>query len=100
MTISIHGRARQQGVALMVALMILVVVSILGISAMKSSVFSAKVATGTQADAMTFEAAETALTEVYRELNAMSGEDLYGNLAGDATIQRCVSGKNKSKEVQ
>ena len=98
MTISIHGRARQQGVALMVALMILVVVSILGISAMKSSVFSAKVATGTQADAMTFEAAETALTEVYRELNAMSGEDLYGNLAGDATIQRCVSGKNKSKE--
>ena len=58
---------RQQGAALVVALLILVVVSLLGVSAMKSSVFSAKVATGTQADAMTFEAAETSLTGAYKE---------------------------------
>ena len=60
---------RQKGAALMVALMILVVVSLMGVSAMKSSVFSTKVATSTQADAMTFEAAETAVTEAYAELN-------------------------------
>jgi len=47
----------QRGAALIVALLILVVVSVLGVSAMKTSMFAAKVATGTQADAMVFEAA-------------------------------------------
>ncbi|MZR61360.1 PilX N-terminal domain-containing pilus assembly protein [Alcanivorax sp. DP30] len=89
---------RQQGAALMVALMILVVVSLLGLSAMKSSVFSAKVATGTQADAMTFEAAETALIEAYEELSDLSGEDLYAQLSGSNSLQRCVSKSNTSKE--
>ena len=88
----------QQGAALVVALLILVVVSLLGVSAMKSSVFSAKVATGTQADAMTFEAAETALIKVYSELNAMSGEDLYASMGGGAVLQRCVSSSDKNKE--
>ncbi|MEQ3635830.1 MAG: PilX N-terminal domain-containing pilus assembly protein [Thalassolituus sp.] len=88
----------QQGAALVVALLILVVVSLLGVSAMKSSVFSAKVATGTQADAMTFEAAETALTQTYAELNGMSGEDLYANLSGANVLQRCVAEANTNQK--
>ena len=82
----------------MVALMILVVVSLMGVSAMKSSVFSAKVATSTQADAMTFEAAETALAETYTELNQMDGEELYRSLSGANVFQRCVAEDNTSKE--
>lgn len=89
---------RQKGAALMVALMILVVVSLLGVSAMKSSVFSTKVATSTQADAMTFEAAETALMETYAELNQMDGQELYNNLAGANVFQRCVAEDNTSQE--
>lgn len=81
----------QKGAALLVALMILVAVSLLGVSAMKSSIFSAKVATGTQANAMTFEAAETALSEIYTELNAMSGQSLYASLGGGGVLYRCVS---------
>lgn len=89
---------RQQGAALVVALLILVVVSLLGVSAMKSSVFSAKVATGTQADAMTFEAAETTLAEAYKELNNMSGADLYTKLAGGELLIRCVTEEDTTKE--
>ena len=36
----------QQGVALVVALMILVIISVLGISAMRTSLFSSKIALG------------------------------------------------------
>lgn len=81
----------ERGAALVMALLILVIVSLLGISAMKSSVFSAKVATGTQADAMAFEAAETALSEIYTELNAMTGEALYASLGAGEVLYRCVS---------
>jgi Tfp pilus assembly protein PilX len=86
-------KENEQGAALIVALLILIVISLIGISAMKSSVFSAKVATATQADAMTFEAAETALSEVYRELSALPGEDLYSALVA-GPIQRCVMETN------
>ena len=87
----------QQGAALVVALLILVVVSLLGVSAMKSSVFSAKVATGTQADAMTFEAAETSLSGAYKELNTMSGQDLYNTLGAGELLIRCVTDANPAK---
>jgi type IV pilus assembly protein PilX len=80
---------KQSGAALLVALLILVVISLIGISAMKSSIFTAKVATGTQADAMVFEGAETALSETYKELNSLPGEDFYA-LLNDNFAERCV----------
>ena len=98
MNIQVTTRHRQEGAALVIALLILVVVSLLGVSAMKTSVFSAKVATGTQADAMTFEAAETSLSVAYQELNGMSGEALYANLAGQKMLTMCVTEKDTSKE--
>ena len=60
---------------------------------MKSSVFSAKVSTGTQADAMTFEAAETALIEAYSELE-YGIQDLYASMgAGRAATLRLQFGQ-------
>lgn len=97
MNTNITIRRHQQGAALVVALLILVVVSLLGVSAMKSSVFSAKVATGTQADAMTFEAAETSVSGAYKELNAMSGADLYSSLGSGGLLVRCVTEDNTAK---
>src|SRR5690606_36675497 len=76
--------ASQRGAALLVALIILVMVSLMGISALRSSVFSGKVATGIQADAMTFEAAETALGVTYRSLSAMTDQALSTALNGGA----------------
>lgn len=69
----------QRGAVLLVSLLILLMVSILGISAMRSSIFANKVATGIQADAMTFEAAETAVTAT------------FGGLAANQSLQNVFS---------
>lgn len=69
----------QRGAVLLVSLLILLMVSILGISAMRSSIFANKVATGIQADAMTFEAAETAVAVT------------FGALAADEALQNVFS---------
>lgn len=83
----------QRGAALLVALIILVLVSLMGISALRSSVFSGRVATGVQADAMTFEAAETALGVTYRGLSSMDNETLYTSFASGA-VEYCVDKSN------
>ncbi|WP_285260275.1 pilus assembly PilX family protein [Halopseudomonas bauzanensis] len=85
--------ASQRGAALLVALIILVMVSVMGISALRSSMFSGKVATGIQADAMTFEAAETALGVTYRHLSTMTDQALYTALDGGA-VEFCVENAN------
>jgi Tfp pilus assembly protein PilX len=56
----------QQGVALAMALVILVILTILGISAMKSSSLELKMAAGIQDNTMTFQAAESGLVNVFR----------------------------------
>lgn len=77
--------ADQQGVALIVALIILLLVSVLGLSAMRSSIFSAKIAAGVQADAMTFEAAESGLSASFSSLSALNDLDLYSTIEGRGT---------------
>src|SRR5690606_1301907 len=77
---------RQRGAALLVALMILLIVSVIGISAMRSSSFSAKVAMGTQLDAMAFEAAETAIGQTLDKLlaaDAASADDVTQLMNGE-----------------
>lgn len=88
-----NGHGSQRGAALLVSLIILVMVSMMGISALRSSIFSGKVATGIQADAMTFEAAETALGVTYRNLSAMTDQALYAALDGGA-VEYCVERSN------
>lgn len=67
MRIRFHGPKKQSGVALFIALIMLVVISILGISAMRMSMFNARISTGAQASSMTFLAGESALQAVYEE---------------------------------
>lgn len=79
----------QRGAALLVALAVLILVSLLGLAAMRASIFSAKVATGLQTDAMVFEGAETAITDAYNGLSGFSNEELYAAIGTSAT-ERCV----------
>lgn len=82
----------QRGAALLVALMILVIVSILGVTAMKTSMFSSKIATGTQVDAMAFEGAESAVNEAFNYLANISDADLQPFLMTGLIEQRCLVG--------
>lgn len=58
-----YGRG-QQGAALFVALIILLIVSFMGVSAMRGSIMSERMAFNTQARELSFQAAETAINGV------------------------------------
>ena len=81
--VSMSFKRHEQGVALLIALLILVVVSLMGITAMKTSMFSAKIATGTQVDAMAFEGAESSVSDAFKKLENMSSDDLQSFLSGE-----------------
>ena len=84
---------RQQGAALLVALVMMLLVAVLGLSAIRSSQFSGQVATTAQADAMTFEAAETALRVTYNQLLSMQAETLFESLDRTA-FNYCIKSDN------
>ena len=60
MSLSIHNRARQEGVALLVVMVMLFVVTVLGISSMRESNLERRMATNSAVAAATFQAAESA----------------------------------------
>jgi type IV pilus assembly protein PilX len=66
---------RQRGAALLVALMILLIVSIIGVAAMRSSTLASRVAMGAQLDAIVFEAAESAIAETMANLTVFNASD-------------------------
>lgn len=100
----IHGRRvkSQKGVALVVALLILVMISIIGVAAMRTSIFNAKISTSAQGSTMTFQAAESALAALFIEASKYNGDEAddtniiflalrqldFGTLA---PIDRCVT---------
>ncbi|WP_194864309.1 PilX N-terminal domain-containing pilus assembly protein [Alloalcanivorax profundimaris] len=86
----------ERGAALLIALLILVIVSLMGITAMKTSMFSAKISTGTQVDAMAFEGAESAVSEAYAYLYGLSSAKLQPFLNGQAAY-RCLEGSAVKK---
>ena len=94
----VQRRIRQKGVALFVSLMILLIISVIGIAAMRSSTFSAKVAMGTQLDAMVFEASESAIAVTMAhlvDLNAAEDPDVFDEIAGlfnGLTVVWCLAG--------
>lgn len=88
----------QQGAALLVALVIMALVSVLGLSALRSSLFSGKIATVAQADAMAFEAAETALRVTYNRLYSMDGEALLTELY-NGLVSYCITSNGIKGEV-
>ncbi|MEH6498003.1 MAG: pilus assembly PilX N-terminal domain-containing protein [Pseudoalteromonas distincta] len=81
----------QRGAALAVALVILLMVSVLGLTAIRSSIFSAKVSTGVQADAMAFEAAENAIAAAYSSLAGMSDQQLFATVESTPS-ESCLKG--------
>lgn len=87
---------RQRGVALLIALFVLVIVSVMGITAMKTSMFSAKIATGTQIDAMAFEGAESAITATYLEL--ANDDDVMQTLLLGGMVSRCITMADRTAE--
>lgn len=84
----------QRGAVLLVSLLILLMVSVLGISAMRSSIFANKVATGIQADAMTFEAAETAIAVAYGGM--LADTSLQTVFAPGHTTTNCITSSGSS----
>src|SRR5690554_6617797 len=86
-TLSTSVRA-QQGVALVMALMILLIISVLGISAMRTSLFSSKIALGAQVGTMTFQASESAIAAVYDEARGDISDP--NNVLGRALLQKSL----------
>ena len=86
----------ENGAALLIALFVLVIVSVMGITAMKTSMFSAKIATGTQIDAMAFEGAESAITATYLEF--ASDDDVMQALLLGGTVSRCITMADRNAE--
>jgi len=62
------GARSQKGVALAMALVVLVILTILGISAMKSSTLELKMAAGIQDSTVAFQAAESGLVAAFRDV--------------------------------
>lgn len=92
----VKGPSGQQGAALIVALIVMVLVSLMGLSALRSSMLSGRVATGVQADAMTFEAAETALALSHASLDGMDENLQFENLTDG--IEYCVTANGSVSE--
>ena len=96
---------QQRGMALMAALMVLLVISIIGVTAMRSSAFSAKVATGVQLDAIAFEAAESAIAETLFSISefndSQSGEeyDQIIDLFNGGTLIWCVTKAGRTTDA-
>lgn len=70
---SLDLRSRQKGMALVIALVILAMISVLGIAALRASIFNTKISTSAQGSAMTFQAAESALAALFQEASQYQG---------------------------
>ena len=86
-----YSRQHQHGSVLLISLIILVMVSLLGLAAMRASIFSNKVTTGIQADTMSFEAAESAIGLTFRTLSEMSEIDLTAAVVDGSSIAYCIT---------
>lgn len=81
---------RQTGAALIVALVILLAVTMIGISAVKSGLFHERMAFNAQANELSFQAAETAIAAVIEEAKT-NGSMLTIMLDSSSTTLHCVS---------
>lgn len=100
---SLSAHRKQSGAALVIALMILVIISIVGLTALRSSVFNTKISTMNQASTMSFQGAETAIAAVFDEAVRLPfttpghvvgyavAELGFGNMV---VVERCVTHGN------
>ena len=81
---------QQQGAALFVALIILLVVTMMGLSAMRGSIFHEKMAFNTQSEDKTFQAAETAINGVIQK--ARQSDAILSDMVNSASTKTgCVT---------
>lgn len=68
--VSLIHRHRQKGVALLVTLVILVIVTFMGLVAMRSGLLSVTMSTNSQVDSLLFEGADAGVTAVANKVNS------------------------------
>lgn len=90
----------QRGSVLFVVLIIMVMVMLMGISSMRAGVFSSKVSTGVQADAMVFEAAETGIFVTYHDLHVMDGATLTSAIEGNGKAYCIIKGVRENSKCK
>lgn len=82
---------RQRGAALLISLIILLMITLMGVSALKSGIFQEMMAFNAQAEEMSFHAAETGINAIVRE--ARTNNALLNDLidAGNTATEHCVT---------
>jgi len=83
-------QSKQAGAALIVALVILLAVTMIGISAVKSGLFHERMAFNAQANELSFQAAETAISGVIEEAKT-NGSMLTKILDSSSPTLNCVT---------
>ncbi len=81
-------RSTQKGVALIVALMMLLILAIMGVSAMRMSMINARISTSAQISEMAFHAAESSLAATYSEV-LDSGSVMLPTLLDGEIVRLC-----------
>lgn len=76
------SRARQSGAVLIVAMILLVVLTLLGVAAMNTTSLQERIASNTQEQVHAFQAAETGLNQAFADGNAF---DITSSYTGGAT---------------
>lgn len=82
---------QQRGVALLVCLMLLIIISILGISAMRISMSQSVIASGSLASEMAFQAAETAISRAIFQGEVDLDTRVVLPTSFGAPVTRCIS---------
>ena len=85
------ANANQRGAALVMALAVLVLLTILGISAMKSSTLEYRMATSIQDKSTAFQAAESALSESMASVTLNPNQDVTYNYTGKTGVKATVT---------
>ena len=103
-TIRFGSQHNQRGAALVMALAVLVLLTILGISAMKSSTLEYRMATSIQDKSTAFQAAESALSEsmatVTLNPNQSVKYDYYGKTGVKAEVTTSYGGSSDSNATR
>jgi hypothetical protein len=91
---------KQRGVALLVCLMLLIIISILGITAMRISMSQSVIASGSLASEMAFQAAETAISRaIFQQGEVDLDTRVVLPTSFGAPVTRCISKGQPSQGV-
>lgn len=88
-----HGGVAQRGVALLIALVVLIVVTLLGTAAMRSALFQSKVAVNAQASQLLFQGAESGLESITSHAAAPAPVNFFRQVvnAPGTVVHFCLS---------